>query len=49
MAEIRGPQSSAGIFNFYDAPDKGFDINIKVFLLAILVFAALIIIFDHFL
>ncbi len=49
MAEIRGPQSQAGIFNFYDAPDKGMDINLKVFLILIIVFAALIIVFDHFL
>ncbi len=48
MAEIRGPQSKAGIFNFYDAPDKGYDINIKIFLIVVIIFAAIIIIFDHF-
>ncbi len=49
MAEIRGPQSQAGIFNFYDAPDKGMDINVKVFLAMVVIFAVVIIIFDHFL
>jgi preprotein translocase subunit Sec61beta len=49
MASIQGPQSQAGIFNFYDAKDKGPDMNAKFFLVIVVVFAVIVLIFDHFL
>ena len=48
MAGLQGPQSQAGIFNFYDAKDKGPDINAKLFLIIVVVFAIIVIVFDHF-
>jgi preprotein translocase subunit Sec61beta len=44
-----GPQTQAGIFNFYDAPDSGPDINVRTFLIIIVIFAIIVLIFDHFL
>lgn len=42
------PQQSAGILSFYDAPEHGPRINVKVMLVAIALFTMLVIIFDHF-
>ncbi len=43
----QGPQTQAGIFNFYDAPDSGPDVSIKVFLIIVVIFAIVVVIFDH--
>ncbi len=48
MPTLSTPQSQAGVLSFYDAPEKGPRMNAKVFLVAVFVFAVLIIIFDHF-
>jgi len=45
---ISTPQSQAGIFNFYDSPDEGPDIDAKVFIAMIVVFAVVILLLDHF-
>ncbi len=42
------PQSSAGITSFYDAPTKGPHINPKILIVAVAVFAFVILIADHF-
>ena len=48
MAGISAPQSQAGIMSFYDAPSKGPTINPKVVLVVVFIFAAIVIIFQHF-
>ena len=48
MATISGPRSQAGIISFYDAPEKGYLFNPKVFLVAVMVFAIIVIVLDHF-
>jgi preprotein translocase subunit Sec61beta len=48
MAELSTPQSSAGVLSFYDAPEKGPKLNAKLILIAIAVFAIIIMIIDHF-
>ena len=40
------PQSQAGILSFYDAPERGPKLNAKVVLIAVFVFAVLIVVFD---
>lgn len=42
------PQQQAGILSFYDAPEKGPKIHIRPLLIAIAVFAIIIVILDHF-
>ncbi len=49
MATIAGPRSQAGIISFYDAPEKGYLFNPKIFLAAVFVIAVAIIFLDHFL
>ncbi len=48
MAGISAPQSQAGIMSFYDAPSKGPTINPKVVLAVVLIFAVIVIVFQHF-
>ncbi len=45
---LQSPQSSAGIVNFYDAPTNGPQINPKIILIVVMVFAIAIIVVDHF-
>ncbi|MDE1823379.1 MAG: preprotein translocase subunit Sec61beta [Candidatus Micrarchaeota archaeon] len=42
------PQSQAGILSFYDAPERGPSLNPRVVLIAVVIFAVLVIIFNHF-
>ncbi|MCW6159658.1 MAG: preprotein translocase subunit Sec61beta [Candidatus Micrarchaeales archaeon] len=42
MASLRSPQSSAGIINFYDAQTSGPKLNAKVVLIAVIVFAVVV-------
>lgn len=42
------PQQSAGILSFYDAPEKGPKINVKIIIIAVTLFTLFIVIFDHF-
>lgn len=46
MATLYSPQSQAGIMSFYDAPTKGPKISPKAVIVAIMVFAIVIIIID---
>ncbi|MDE1833444.1 MAG: preprotein translocase subunit Sec61beta [Candidatus Micrarchaeota archaeon] len=48
MAGIGTPQSQAGVMSFYDAQTGGPSMNPKVILIAIVLFAAVVIVFDHF-
>ena len=48
MAGIGTPQSSAGVMSFYDAQTAGPALNPKVILLIVVLFAAVVIVFDHF-
>ncbi|MGC8586766.1 MAG: hypothetical protein ACP5K9_00535 [Candidatus Micrarchaeia archaeon] len=48
MATLQTPQQSAGILSFYDAPEKGPKLNMKVIIIAIVVFAIIVLVFDHF-
>ncbi|MGC8670001.1 MAG: preprotein translocase subunit Sec61beta [Candidatus Micrarchaeia archaeon] len=48
MANLYTPQSQAGVLSFYDAPTKGPKISPKVLILAVVVFAFVILIIDHF-
>lgn len=48
MGTLYSPQSQAGVMSFYDAPSKGPKINPKVIVIAVLVFAIVIIIADKF-
>lgn len=47
MASLNTPQSSAGVLNFYDAPERGPQINAKIFLVAVVIFVILVLVFDH--
>lgn len=49
MATIAGPRSQAGIISFYDAPEKGYLFNQRIFLIAVLGFAIIIVGSDRFL
>lgn len=48
MAGLASPQSQAGVMSFYDAPTRGPKINPKIILAAVVVFAVVIIVIDHF-
>lgn len=48
MATLSSPQSQAGVMSFYDAPVKGPKLNVKIILIAILIFAVVIMLLDHF-
>ncbi|MEM3781347.1 MAG: hypothetical protein QXT43_00085 [Candidatus Micrarchaeaceae archaeon] len=41
------PAQQAGILSFYDAPEKGPHITIKLLLICVLVFTLLVIVLDH--
>ncbi|MCL5412609.1 MAG: preprotein translocase subunit Sec61beta [Candidatus Marsarchaeota archaeon] len=47
MATLYSPQNQAGVMSFYDAPTKGPKINPKLVLVAVMVFAVVILILDH--
>ena len=47
MASIGSPQSQAGIINFYDAQTNGPKLNPKLVVIAVAVFAVIVIIADH--
>ncbi len=44
---IGTPQSQAGVMSFYDAQTSGPKMSPKMILIAIVIFAAVIIVFDH--
>jgi preprotein translocase subunit Sec61beta len=48
MATLQTPQQSAGILSFYDAPEKGPKLNAKLVVILIVVFALIVLVFDHF-
>ncbi|MEM0074537.1 MAG: hypothetical protein QW091_00095 [Candidatus Micrarchaeaceae archaeon] len=41
------PAQQAGILSFYDAPEKGPHITIKILLISVIVFTLLVIVLDH--
>ncbi len=41
------PQSQAGVLNFYDAPERGPQINAKLLLVAVVILIVIILVFDH--
>lgn len=45
---LYSPQSQAGVTSFYDAPTKGPKINPKFVIVAVTMFAIIILIADHF-
>ncbi|MDE1762104.1 MAG: preprotein translocase subunit Sec61beta [Candidatus Micrarchaeota archaeon] len=47
MATVSQPQSQAGVMSFYDAPARGPQMNAKFVLVAIVVFAIVILVLDH--
>ena len=44
MAALRSPQNQAGIVNFYDAQTPGPKMNPKAVLIAVMIFATIVII-----
>ena len=48
MSTLSTPQQQAGILSFYDAPEKGPSLNARAMLIAVVVFAIVVLIFDHF-
>ena len=42
------PQQQAGILSFYDAPEKGPKVNVRMMMIAVALFTLVILIFDHF-
>ncbi len=47
MASLYSPQSQAGVLSFYDAPTKGPKLSPKVIIVAVVVFAIIILVADH--
>ena len=47
MAGLSSPQNQAGIQSFYDAPTKGPKIDPRFILVAVIIFAAAVLIADH--
>lgn len=48
MATLSTPQQQAGVLSFYDAPEKGPLLNPKIILVAVAIFAVLVLLLDHF-
>ena len=48
MATLNTPQQQAGILSFYDAPERGPKLSARIVLMAVAVFAIVIIVLDHF-
>ncbi len=48
MASLSTPQSQAGVLSFYDAPERGPMMGPKLLLIAVTVFAVVIVVLDHF-
>ena len=48
MATLSTPQQQAGVLSFYDAPEKGPLIEPRIILVAVTIFAILILLLDHF-
>ena len=48
MSTISTPQQQAGILSFYDAPEQGPQMNAKALLIAVIIFALVVLIFNHF-
>lgn len=44
---ISTPQQQAGVLSFYDAPEHGPVLNVKVVLVVIALFVVAVLIFDH--
>ena len=44
---LNTPQQQAGVFSFYDAPERGPEINAKILLIAVVVFVVIVLVFDH--
>lgn len=48
MASLYSPQSQAGVTSFYDAPTKGPKVDPRFIVAAVIVFALIILVADHF-
>ncbi len=48
MSTLSTPQQQAGILSFYDAPEHGPSMNAKAVIIAVIIFAIVILVFDHF-
>lgn len=48
MASLSTPQNQAGVLSFYDAPERGPMMGPKAVLVAVLVFAIVVVVLDHF-
>lgn len=44
---LSSPQQQAGVLSFYDAPEKGPAINVRIMLIVVAIFVILVVIFDH--
>ena len=44
---LNTPQQQAGVLSFYDAPERGPEMNAKLLLIAIAIFIVIVLIFDH--
>ena len=47
MASLNTPQSQAGVLSFYDAPERGPQLNVKIFLAVVVIFIVLVLVLDH--
>ena len=48
MALLQTPQSQAGVMSFYDAPTKGPKVSPRVVLIAVIAFAVIVLVANHF-
>jgi preprotein translocase subunit Sec61beta len=48
MSTLSTPQQQAGILSFYDAPEQGPQMNAKALLIAVILFALIVLVFNHF-
>jgi preprotein translocase subunit Sec61beta len=49
MPGLQSPRQSAGVMSFYDAPTKGPKLEPRLVLLAVILFALVVVVVDHFL
>ena len=44
---LNTPQQQAGVLSFYDAPERGPEMNVKILLVVVAIFIVLVLVFDH--
>ncbi len=44
---LQQPQQQAGVLSFYDAPEKGPSLNVKIVLIVIVIFLVVVLLFNH--